>query len=110
MSICRGAADDPAPAVTRPAAPRYRFLFFARFLMKAPGRRYDCSVAEARRALAELPQAREWMHFAWLTGGSWMPGDDDEVAADEGECRRELLREALGWAVGLWRARLGAPP
>jgi hypothetical protein len=54
--------------------------------------------------LANLPLARAWLHFAWLTGGSWSPLDDDDVASDEAECRRELLREALGWAVALHRA------
>jgi hypothetical protein len=82
----------------------WRVPWPGRFLEKQPGRRFDCTIADARRALAELPLARAWMHFAWLTGGSWTPLDDDEVAADEGECRRELLREALGWAVALHRA------
>ena len=62
------------------------------FLEKAPGRRYDFVVDDARVALAKLPLARAWMHFAWLTGGSWTPLDDDEVAADEAECRRDPAR------------------
>jgi hypothetical protein len=32
--------------------------------------------------------------------------DDYDIASDEGECRRELLREALAWLVALHRVAL----
>jgi hypothetical protein len=110
-----GASPTPSPAPMHPEDVAIEALinelwsgFFRApwpgvFPEKAPGRRYEFTVAEARCALAELPLAREWAHCCWLTGGSWTPLDD-EVAADEGECRRELLREALRWAVALHRA------
>jgi hypothetical protein len=68
------------------------------------------TVDEARSALAELAGAREWIMFAWLMGGTWVPVDDDDgISADEGECRREILREGLWWLVAVYPHALASP-
>ena len=73
------------------------------FQEREPGRQHSFTAAEARSALAEVPLARPWLMFAWLIAGTWVPSDEDEIAADEAACRRELLREAFCWLVALQR-------
>jgi hypothetical protein len=80
------------------------------FREREPGRRHAFTVDEARSALAELPGARDWLMFAWLMGGTWVPLDDDEgIATEEAECRREILREGLWWLVAVYRHALASP-
>jgi hypothetical protein len=74
------------------------------FRKRELGSRHSFTITEARAAL-KLPLAREWLMFSWLMGGGWTPLDDDTVADDEAECRRELLREGLWWLTALHRAR-----
>jgi hypothetical protein len=71
--------------------------------VKTAGRRHTFTIAEAGAALAAMPLARAWLQFTWLMGGTWVPSDDDEMADDEGECRREMLRETLWWLTALYR-------